>query len=114
MELEKHCEHTRVVFGKDYREIHEFLDKYFDYIAFEKQMSCTDGDYYSEHFDFFAHRKILHHAEGIELVVDFFKQKGYDEDIIRKVAQIHVMDDYSGYIPLKKDFENLDFLKKYH
>ena len=115
MYLDRHCQRTKDIFGKDYREIHEFLDRHFDAAAMERWSMLTSGDYYpgERRPDPFAHRKIEHHREGISAIVEHFKDR-FDPDIVCKIAIMHIEDDYNGYLPSKVDFEDQSFLRKYH
>ncbi len=114
MYLEEHCRRTEEEFGQDYREIHAFLDRNFDGIAMARWSMLTEGDWYPEKRpDPFSHRRINHHQEGILVIIEKFKDR-YDPDIIYKIAAKHICDDYNGYLPLKSDFDNPDFIKKYH
>ncbi|MBF0399026.1 MAG: hypothetical protein HQK78_19785 [Desulfobacterales bacterium] len=56
------------IFGSPFTEVHIFLDQFF----------LKYGDY---------HRRILHHSEGIELVVKKFGESA------RKPAEQHILDD---------------------
>jgi hypothetical protein len=105
MKLEEHLEHTVTELGTSFYEIHQWLD------AFASNYAFVFFDY--EDVSLFDHRKFRHHKEGIVEAVLEFKDK-YSEDIVRKVCEMHIRDDYQGYLPSKNDFENPDFLKKYH
>jgi hypothetical protein len=104
MDLENHCKNTIHKLGEPYKEIHLWID------AFVRVYSQT---FYGYETTTFEHRKHRHHKEGIEEAIIEFKDK-YPEDIIRKVCEIHIRDDYNNYLPCKKDFDNPDFLRKYH
>jgi hypothetical protein len=115
MDREYHCQRSKETFEQDYGEIHDYIDRHFDWVNFRKFSCLTDGDWYpnQEVPDFYKHRKIEHHREGIELIVEHFRGK-YPHEIVRKVAELHIRDDYGGYLPSKKDFSDPEFLKKYH
>lgn len=104
MDLESHCAHTIKELGDAFSEIHRWLD------AFAKDYSMI---FYCQDTTQIDHRKHRHHKEGIEEAVKEFEHK-YPKDIIRKVCEIHIRDDYDGYLPSKKDFEDSEFLKKHH
>jgi CBS domain-containing protein len=104
MNLESHAKNTVRALGQPYYDIHRWLDAFArDYIV---------ETFYGSDVSF-EHRKHRHHKEGVDEAVIDFRGK-YSEDIIRKVCEIHIRDDYSGYLPVKKDFDEPDFLKKYH
>lgn len=115
MRIEEHCEKTRVMLGEGYKEIHNYIDRHFDWVTYEKLCSLTGGDYYPdmESIDIFKHRELEHHREGIELIVEHFSG-AYPEEIVRKVAERHIRDDYQGYLPSREDFQRPEFVKKYH
>lgn len=105
MKLEAHITHSIKELGSSYADVHQWLD------AFASK--CTVVFFGYEDLSTFEHRKFRHHKEGIEEAVIAFKDK-YPEEVTRKVCELHIMDDYLGYLPSKKDFENPDFLRKYH
>ena len=111
----EHCNRTIEIFGQDYSEIYRYMDRNFDWITLERLFCLTDGDWYPDMqtIDLFKHRELEHHKEGIELIVEHFKDK-YPEDIVRGVVELHITEDYKGYLPSKEDFQNPDFIKKYH
>jgi hypothetical protein len=61
----------------------------------------------------FKHREVEHHREGIEMIIDHFKNE-YPSEIVRNVAELHIRDDYKGYIPSKEDFSDPKFIKEHH
>jgi len=104
MDFESHCKNTIRELGKAYPEIHHWLD------AFARAYSQT---FYGYETTTFEHRKHRHHKEGIEEAVIEFKGK-YPEDIVRKVCEIHIRDDYFGILPVRKNFDEPEFLMRYH
>jgi CBS domain-containing protein len=115
MRLEEHCKRTRQLIGAEYEDIHKYLDRNFDHYCFMKHSMMTSGDWYpgEKRFDPFSHRKLEHHKEGIEKVLEHFLGI-YPFDDIKRVCEQHIRDDYDGYIPSESDFDNPDFIKKYH
>lgn len=69
MEREEHMARTQAALGRPWPQVHDFLDQFFD---------AAPG---------FAHRIILHHRLGIELVVREFGEEA------RAVAEQHIRDD---------------------
>jgi hypothetical protein len=104
MDCKSHCRHTREVLGSEFRDIHKWLDEFFSVVAF---------GWWGFNASLFDHRKRRHHREGIEEAVRCFRGK-YPEDEIRKACEIHIRDDYQGYLPSMSDFNNPEFLAKYH
>ncbi len=105
MNLESHAKNTVKELGEPYYEIHRWLD------AFARNYRVQT--FYGYEDISFEHRKHRHHKEGIDEAVIEFRGK-YPEGIVRKVCEIHIRDDYSGYLPVKKNFDEPDFLRKYH
>jgi CBS domain-containing protein len=104
MDLETHCKNTARELGQSYIEIHLWLDE------FARAYSQT---FYGYETTTFEHRKFRHHREGIDEAVIKFKSK-YPEDIVKKVCENHLKDDYGGYVPVKEDFYNPEFIRKHH
>ena len=73
MKLEQHEENCLKNFGKPFSEVHRYLDHYF-------------REYH------IAHRRLLHHRLGIEMIVKLFGE------VARKAAEQHIIDDF-GLIP---------------
>jgi hypothetical protein len=89
MKFEDHCARTKELIGLEMPEVHKYIDKYYPY------------------FRSTAHWGILHHAKGVDHLVDLFgKNYGYEGSIlVRIAAEKHILDDI-GYIP--KDLEELE------
>ena len=104
MDLESHCARTKKILGKEFKEIHIWLD------AFAREPM---SGWWGFEIDHYWHRKKRHHKEGIKEAIARFKSQ-HTEDEIQQACEIHIQDDYEGYLPSKSDFENKDFLKKYH
>lgn len=81
MKEEEHENISMAMFGKKYREVHEFLDQFFP-----KYGIC--------------HRVVLHHRLGISLVVQKFS------GATRAAAEQHIIDDMSC---IPNDFREFDF-----
>jgi len=76
--IETHCKDCLQVFGKEYREIHEWLDEY------AKQ--------YNPMLYFELHRKFRHHDDGVKQVeVEF----GY---YAAQAAKLHIIRDNELYV----------------
>jgi len=88
MRFSEHLRRTEKILGKHYREVHVWLDE------FEKNY-CNNDKY--------KHRKHRHHIEGIFEVIDLF---GLEAGL---AATIHVMDDNSGMIPKKEDYDIIEY-----
>ena len=78
--LHEHCYDCRTLLGKDWKEVHEWLDALF-------------AEYGP------AHRRYRHHTEGIEEV----RKMWGDEAAL--AAKVHIIVDCWG-IPSKADYEN--------
>ena len=82
--LQEHCEECQKALGKEYKEVHEWLDELFRYMP---------GDV--------GHRFFRHHKEGVEKI----RERWGDE--AAKAAEMHIRADYPGLekIPSMKDYE---------
>lgn len=109
MKIATHKKKTMEKFGVEAEDIHEWIDGLFDQKRFNE--FCQTG--VLGDFNPYEHRKHRHCKEAIEEAVEIFKGK-YSEDIIRKVFESHIKEDYFGYYPSKKDFEKEEFWNKYH
>lgn len=74
-------------FGKPFLEIHNFLDQY------------------HQEYDGFAHRILLHHRLGVELIVKRFGET------VRAPAELHIRQDTAGKVPEDWSFYEELFLK---
>jgi len=80
MNIQEHCNECNKLMGKDYREVHAWLDEFF----------MTKGPF---------HRKIRHHIEGIEEV-----RKIWGDDAA-KAAELHIKSDMFGLpVPHQTDY----------
>ena len=109
MKLEEHAKHTEELFGIPGEDIHKWLDGFFDASAFDKLLAGERPAGY----DPYSHRKYRHCVEGLEEAYEKFEGK-YTREEIKNIFETHVKDDYQGYIPKRKDFENDTFTEKYH
>ena len=100
---------TEKKYGLKATDIHKWIDGCFDHKKF-KQFVETGflGDYNP-----YAHRVHRHCKEALTECIEEFKSK-YSEDIIKKIFESHLQDDYFGYIPIKSDFNDPAFHNKYH
>lgn len=117
MNSKKHSERTKEVLGynEGYVDIHKYIDRGFDWKAFEVLRNLEDDDPLLEEYmdKVYKHREKEHHREGIEFIVNHFSDI-YHEDIVRKVAELHIRDDYKGYLPSKEDFFKPEFVREHH
>lgn len=109
MKIKQHAENTEKLCGYRAVDIHEWIDQYFDLKRFRRASRWGFLDGYNP----FDHRKYLHYKEALPKVLKEFDGK-YPADIIEKVFLQHLQDDYKGYIPSREDFEDMEFLRKYH
>jgi len=83
MDLSYHYNRTRDIFGKEYREVHSWLDE------FITKYSVPDK---------YKHRKHRHHLEGA------LEAKKIFGDVGMLVALLHISDDNEGYIPIRGEY----------
>jgi CBS domain-containing protein len=107
--LQQHAERTEKEYGLRAIDIHKWLDGYFDAQAFDLFLKGI----HNPNFDPYDHRKHRHCREALDEAYEEFEGK-YTKNQIRKVFEMHVMDDYNGYIPCRNDFESGAFKEKYH
>lgn len=88
MIFEQHCRASETAFGKRYENIHRWLDEFVNLYEPSKR---------------YKHRKFRHHKEGIQEARKMFG------DIGALVAEQHIKHDNEGRVPLKKDYEILDY-----
>lgn len=86
--LEEHCKETNNILGKDFKEIHEWLDEFFGKFPY-----------------FSKHRYLKHHKEGIEEVKKLFGEQA------SKAAEIHIRQDldeegYPNNKPIPRNSED--------
>ncbi len=84
MDIEEHCERTKKLFSREYRDVHLWLDEF-------------SSDY--NHSDRYKHRKHRHHIEGVIEARNNFGCLGM------LVAMFHITDDNEGYLPFKKEYD---------
>ena len=109
MKLEDHVKRTEELFGVPGKDIHQWLDGFFDTSSFERLLAGQGPAGY----DPYSHRKFRHCIEGLEEAYEKFEGK-YSREEIRNVFETHVKDDYRGYLPKREDFENGTFTEQYH
>lgn len=98
MKIEKHCQACRERFGRDFREVHEWLDFYDS-----KKGTDEKGEYDYTGRNAIKHRERRHHIEGIKQCIEFFGPPA------GQAAQLHIAQDFYGYIPEKNDYLRNDF-----
>lgn len=109
MKLEDHVKRTEELFGIPGKDIHQWLDGFFDTTSFERLLAGQGP----ANYDPYSHRKFRHCIEGLEEAYEKFEGK-YSREEIKNVFETHVKDDYRGYLPKRDDFENGTFTEKYH
>ena len=77
---EEHCSDCRKKLGKEYGEVHKWLDEFFAKMGWDVK-----------------HRDIRHHEVGIEEV-----RKMWGEEAA-KAARLHIEADFYGYVPKDAD-----------
>ncbi|MEX0321866.1 MAG: DUF294 nucleotidyltransferase-like domain-containing protein [Puniceicoccaceae bacterium] len=109
MKLSEHADHTEKVVGIRAEDIHKWIDRFFDLEGFDNFLrhGKTEG------FDPYGHRKYRHCIEALEDAYAEFEGK-YTREQIKGVFETHLKDDYGGYVPAQKDFEDGKFHEKYH
>lgn len=90
--LADHCAECKRVLGKEYREVHEWLDELFKYMP---------GDV--------GHRFVRHHKDGVKKVRERWGNEA------AKAAEIHIHMDYPGLgkIPDIEDYEHFKDWSEY-
>ena len=78
--LKEHCEDCIKEMGKDYKEVHMWLDEFFVKLGSK-------------------HRSIRHHKEGVQEVIEKFGVEA------GRAAEIHIRKDWWGMLPSKKQAE---------
>ena len=109
MKLEEHVKHTEELFSVPGKDIHQWLDGFFDSNSFERLLAGQSP----ANYDPYSHRKFRHCIEGLEEAYEKFEGK-YSREEIKNVFETHVKDDYRGYLPKREDFENGTFTEQYH
>lgn len=109
MKLSEHADHTEKLVGVRAEDIHKWIDRFFDVEGFDSFLRYGK----KEGFDPYGHRKYRHCIEALEDAVAEFEGK-YSREQIEGVFKTHLRDDYNGYIPVQKDFEDGRFNEKYH
>ena len=75
MLIAQHADACHKQFGNTFHDVHVFLDQFAD------------------EFPGFAHRRLLHHRLGVELIVKKFG------DTARPAAELHIRQDTDGVVP---------------
>jgi hypothetical protein len=75
LDAAQHADSCYKLFGKSFYEVHRFLDQYWNI------------------FPGFAHRRILHHSLGVDLVAERFGESA------REPAELHIRQDTGGELP---------------
>lgn len=109
MKIKKHADRCEKFYGIRGEDIHEWIDQYFEHDKFKQPVWRWILSGWSP----YGHRHYLHHLGALPKVKEEFKHK-YSEEEIEKIFRQHLKDDYGGYEPEETDFENRDFLRRYH
>ncbi len=109
MNLSEHADHTEKVVGIRAEDIHKWIDGFFDLEGFDSflRRGKVGG------FNPYGHRQYRHCIEALDDALKEFEGK-YTPEQIRLVFETHLKDDYDGYLPVQKDFEDGNFKEKYH
>jgi PAS domain S-box-containing protein len=108
MKFEEHVEHTKKLFGVSAKDIHGWIDAFYDREKVEKLSGSN-----AVAFNPYDHRRYRHHKEALlEALKEF--EGVYPPEVVKAVFEQHLKDDYDGYIPEKSDFTDLDFIERYH
>lgn len=75
MHIHDHIQESLKTFGRPYAEVHAFLDSYYD------------------KYRGLAHRRLLHHRLGVELVARRFGEQA------RQAAEQHIRQDFGSLLP---------------
>ena len=109
MKFSDHVRHTEQLYGVRAEDIHSWIDGLFDMERFDQYQRSGDREGYNP----YAHREFRHCREALEDA--FLEFRGaYSQEIIQKVFECHVKDDYQGYLPSREDFTYGTFTEKYH
>jgi PAS domain S-box-containing protein len=108
MKFEEHVERTKKLFGVSGRDIHQWIDSYYDRKRVEKLSASNVVA-----FNPYDHRRHRHHRQALEEALREFEDR-YPPEVVQAVFEQHIKDDYEGYIPDKSDFTDPDFLDRYH
>lgn len=109
MKIRHHAKNTKKLCGVRAKDIHKWIDSHFDKMKFHVVLSTGNMEYYNP----FSHRHHYHNKEALTQAIEKFKHK-YSPEIIECVFLQHLKDDYMGYIPTKADFDDPEFIAKYH
>ena len=108
MKFEEHVEHTKKLYGVSGRDIHSWIDNFYDREKIQK-LSASNA----VAFNPYDHRRHRHHKQALPEAVKEFEGE-YTAEVVKAVFEQHLQDDYDGYIPDKSDFTDQDFLERYH
>ncbi len=109
MQISQHADRSETLTGLRAEDLHQWIDGFFDRESFDDfQRTGCQPDY-----DPYTHRKYRHCAEALEDAYQIFEDR-YTREQIKAVFESHIHDDYKGYMPHQKDFENGTFTEKYH
>lgn len=109
MDTREHADRSARKLGVRGEDIHRWIDRFFDAEGFDRfvREGAEAG------YDPYDHRKYRHCAEALEEAYAAFEHI-YTRDQIRGVFESHLRDDYRGYLPTRRDFENGTFAERFH
>lgn len=109
MRTDEHAKNSQIRAGIRAEEIHKWIDGFFDAESFEGFLRSGDRRNYNP----YNHRKYRHCIEALDDAYAEF-EGSYSREQIKAVFESHLLDDYNGYLPRQRDFENGTFVEKYH
>lgn len=99
MEIEEHCQTCFEKFGKEFREVHKWLDDFID-----KQGVDENGiGYMFTGYSRMKHRRMRHHIEGVWECRRLFGEEA------ARAAEYHIKQDFFGYLPHRSDYYRKEF-----
>ena len=110
MKIETHIKNSRKKCGVGGRDIHEWIDAHFEHDKFNNFLQTG---ILTDDWNPYDHRIHRHCIEAMDECLLEFTEKYSDEDI-KAVFESHLIDDYRGAIPNRKDFSEKAFHDKYH
>ena len=110
MKLETHIANSLKACGVEARDIHEWIDEHFDHDNFNEFLSTG---ILPDEWNPYDHRIHRHCLEALEDCLEEFRDK-YPKEEIESVFKSHLIDDYRGHIPRRKEFQHSKFHEKYH
>ena len=110
MKIETHIKNSLERCGVEGIDMHEWIDAHFEHDKFNEFIKTG---VLTEEWNPYEHRVHRHCVEALDDCIIEFKDK-YSEKDIKSVFESHLIDDYRGYIPTRKEFMDKKFHDKYH